>query len=167
MKGYNVNTLITNRRLWLVTFILNFVSTYAFGIAECTGYRKDTGFVTVHIETNGPTGTPNSGIVTFEQNENKFGYRFGKEEISQFFEFDDSSGQQAVVGALVYVNKEAPVTMKYVGKNYIDMDLRVIIKDKNVIKNPENVMRVWKGPGYSSTEQIELKGVVCSIWSNI
>lgn len=136
----------------------------ALAVAECTGYHSQKGFVSIFIDTRGAMGTPESGEVSFEKDGNKFGYRFGKEDISQFFENDDLSTGQAIVGALVYVNRESPVSVRYVGPNFTDMDLKAVLSDKTTLKNPENVMRVWKGPGHISTEQFQITSVVCSVF---
>ncbi len=156
-----------NMLLLAIANVVLLSSSSAYAVAECSGYTRDKKFVTVHIETTGPTGIPAQGEVIFEKNENKFGYRFGREEITQFFENDEVSSGMAIVGAIIYVNKESPVAVKYVGPNFTDNDLKVILQDTSKPKSQENIIRVWRGPGHASTEQDEIKGVVCSVWSNI
>ncbi|WP_413944498.1 hypothetical protein [Bdellovibrio sp. HCB-162] len=142
-------------------------SAKAFAVSECTGRASDNTWVTVHINTTGATGIPESGEVTFENEENKFGYRFTKEEITQFFEYDEPANNSAIVGLAAYAEKEFPISIKYNGPNFVDMDQKSVIEDGKTQPIKNNFLRVWKGPGHSATDQIQLNDIACSVWSNI
>jgi len=142
-------------------------SAKALAVSECTGLSKENTWVTVYINTVGATGIPDRGEVTFEREDNKYGYRFTREDIAQFFEYDEIANSTATVGLAAYVEKEFPVSIKYSGPNYVDMDLKSVVSDgkSGTIKN--NFMRVWKGPGHAATDQFQLTNVACAVWPNI
>lgn len=139
----------------------------ALAVSECTGRSDDGRWVTVHVNTKGAKGLPDQGEVVVENEENKFGYRFGHEDIVQFFEYDETSNNSAMVGLVAYVNQEYPVAIKYIGPNFVDMDLKSVIEDGKGTESKGNFLRIWKGPGYAATDQFTLINVVCSTWTNI
>ncbi|WP_374079574.1 hypothetical protein [Bdellovibrio bacteriovorus] len=142
-------------------------SSHAFAVSECTGQTVEGQWVTVHVNTTGPTGIPDRGEVAIENEENKFGYRFTREDITQFFEYDEPANNSAMVGLTSYVNKEFPVAMKYNGPNFIDMDLKSVIEEGKSQPLKGNFMRVWKGPGHQANDQFQLTNIACSVWPNI
>ncbi|MGZ3746314.1 MAG: hypothetical protein ACXWRE_03195 [Pseudobdellovibrionaceae bacterium] len=142
-------------------------SIHSWAVSECTGRLADGSWVTVHINTTGATGYPDQGEVVIENKENKFGYHFSHEEITQFFEYDEASDNTAMVGLAAYVNKESPVAIKYNGPNFVDMDQKDVIEENKVKEIKGNFLRVWKGPGHASNDQFQLTNVACSTWLNI
>lgn len=136
-------------------------------VTECSARASDGRWVTVTVETQGATGIPVEGEVVFVKDENKFGYRFTREDISQFFEYDEPADNTAMVGLFAYVQKEAPVSIKYNGPNFVDMDLKTVIMENKTQTMKNNFLRVWKGPGYASQDQLQLTSVACSTWPNI
>lgn len=142
-------------------------SSHAFAVSECTGLTSDGYWVTVHINTIGATGTPERGEVILEKEENKFGYRFTREDITQFFEYDEPANNTAMVGLASYVNKEFPVAIKYNGPNFVDMDLKSVIEEEKSRQLKGNFLRVWKGPGHAANDQFQLTNIACSVWPNI
>lgn len=137
-----------------------------FATIECAGILRDGSFVTVRVATKGATKTPDSGSVEFEKEENRYGYRFGAAEIAQFFEFDNSADNTAMVGLSAFVSGESPVSVKYSGKNFVDMDLRAVLLSGEQRKMTGNKMRIWRGPGHASSDVIEFQRPVCSVSSN-
>ncbi len=139
----------------------------AFAVAECTGRMNDGTFVTVQVSTKGVTKSPDRGEVKIERGGNVFGYRFGAEEVAQFFEFDDVTANTAMVGISAYVKREFPVLVKYSGVNYADMDLRAVIEARGSKTNNAsgNFLRVWKGPGHDVSDQYQVTDAVCSVSS--
>jgi hypothetical protein len=127
----------------------------------------DGTWVTVHINTTGATGIPDQGEVSFEKEENKFGYRFSHEDIIQFFEYDEPANNTAMIGLAAYVAKESPIAVKYNGPNFVDMDLKTVINESQTKEVQGNFLRVWKGPGHSSDDQEQMTEVACSTWANI
>lgn len=142
-------------------------SSFAMAISECGGKTNDGSWVSVIINTTGPTGIPDEGIVTIEKEGNKFGYKFSREDITQFFENDDPSNGSAIVGLAAYVEKNNPVSIKYVGANFVDMDLKAVVEQGKGGDAQGNYMRIWRGPGYDANSQYQLKNVVCSVWTNL
>jgi hypothetical protein len=145
---------------------LNF-SSLVWAVSECTGRTDNGSWVSVHINTSGATGFPDEGEVFIENAENKFGYHFSHEDISQFFEYDEPANNTAIVGLAAYVNKESPVAIKYMGPNFVDMDLKSVIEGEEARKAKGNFLRVWKGPGHASSDQFQMTNVACSTWPNI
>lgn len=143
------------------------VSGPAFAISECTGKTTDGSWITVQINTTGAMGVPEEGTVTIEKDENKFGYRFSHEDIVQYFENDDAANNLAMVGIAAYVKKESPVSVKYYGANFVDMDLKTVIQENKGGGTQGNFMRLWKGPGYDANNQYQLTNIACSVWGNI
>jgi hypothetical protein len=140
----------------------------AFAVAECTGRMSEGTFVTVRVSTKGVTKSPNHGEVKIQRGGNVFGYRFGAEEVAQFFEFDDVASNTAMVGISAFVKREYPVLVKYVGVNYADMDLRAVIEARGSKPDNEasgNFLRVWKGPGHDVSDQYQVTDAVCSVSS--
>ena len=142
-------------------------SAQALAIAECAGRASDGSFVLVQINTTGAVGLADEGMVTIERDGNRFGYKIAREDIAQFFEYDDFSDSSAMVGLAAYVAKESPISIKYVGTNFVDMDLKAVVDGNEGSGSRGNFVRVWKGPGYASTDQFQLTKPVCSVWSNI
>ena len=137
-------------------------------ISECAGKAADGSWVSVVINTTGPTGIPDEGTVMIEKEGNKFGYKFGRSEITQFFENDDPSAQTAMVGLAAYVEQNNPVAIKYVGENFVDMDLKAVVEQGRNANQPKgNFMRVWRGPGYDANTQYQVTNLVCSVWTNL
>jgi hypothetical protein len=145
-----------------------YVPGIAFATAECTGRMKDGSFVTVTVTTKGVTKAPDHGEVSIEKMGNKFGYRFSAADISQFFEFADEKANTATIGLGAYIGAELPITVKYNGPNYIDMDLTAVLTSGVAAAGTPsgNTMRVWKGPGYLASDSYDVQDQVCSIWSN-
>jgi len=140
----------------------------AFAAVECTGRMNDGTFVTVLVATKGVTKSPDRGEVKIERGGNVFGYRFGAEEVAQFFEFDDVVANTAMVGISAYVKREFPVLVKYSGVNYADMDLRAVIEARGAKPNNKttgNFLRVWKGPGHDVSDQYQVTDSICSVSS--
>lgn len=142
-------------------------SAQAMAISECAGRGSDGSFVMVHVETVGANGMPSEGEVSIEHEGNKFGYRFGKAEISQYFENDDVANASAIVGVVAFAEQDSPISIKYVGPNFADMDLKAVIDEGKAQGLQGNFVRVWKGPGHTATDQFEMPKVACSVWSNL
>lgn len=142
-------------------------SGHAMAVSECAGRSSDGSLVMVHINTAGPTGVPDQGEVSIEKGGNKFGYRFSRNEISQFFEYDDVAAGSSVVGLSAYVGKDSPISVKYVGPNFVDQDLKAVIDGGKANALTGGIMRVWKGPGYKPTDQYQVSKPACSVWSNL
>lgn len=151
--------------LTMITTLL--VSMHAWGVSECGGRTSEGLWVTVYIHTTGPTGIPEQGEVKIENEDNKFGYRFSREDISQYFEYDEVSDNTAMIGLAAYVNKESPVSLKYNGPNFVDMDLKTVIQEEKVKGLQGNFLRLWKGPGHAANDQYQLTNLACSTWLNI
>jgi hypothetical protein len=139
----------------------------AMAISECAGKAADGSWVSVVVNTTGPTGIPDEGSVMIEKDGNKFGYKFARQDITQFFENDDISNNTAMVGLAAYVEQNNPVSIKYVGVNFVDMDLKAVVEQGQGIPTNGNFMRVWRGPGYDANSQYQLTSVVCSVWTNL
>lgn len=152
---------------YLILLATLIISNHVWAVSECTGHTTDGGWITVHINTIGATGFPDQGEVLIEKEENKFGYRFAHEEITQFFEYDEPANNTAMVGLAAYVNKEAPVAIKYNGPNFVDMDLKAVIAEDKAKEVKGNFLRVWKGPGHAANDQFQLTNIACSTWPNI
>ncbi len=142
----------------------------AFAVVECAGKSADGSLVTVLVNTKGVTKAPDHGEVQVQKAGNKFGYRFGGEVISQFFENDDAEKNWATVGLGAYIQSEFPVNLKYDGPNYVDQDLGAVLESgahsPGGTTNKSNYMRVWKGPGYLAKEIYVIENPVCSVGSN-
>lgn len=152
---------------YLILLSTVFCSGHAWGVSECTGRTANGLWVTVHVETSGARGVPNHGEVVIEKEENKFGYHFSPENITQFFEYDEPANSTAMVGLIAYVGKEFPVAIKYYGPNFVDMDLKSVITESGPGISKGNFLRVWKGPGHGADDQFQLTNVACSTWLNI
>ncbi len=139
----------------------------ALAMTECAARTSDQSLVTIKIETVGPQGKPANGEVIYEKDGNRYGYRFKGQFISQFFEYDDLERRSAVVGINAYVYDEMPIQVKYVGPNFVDLDLKAVIEDGSAPKGTGNFMRVWKGPGHSKTDQYQATHIACSVWANL
>jgi hypothetical protein len=150
----------------MVIGFLSFSNT-ALAMTECAARTSDDTLVKVKIVTSGPRGVAESGEVIFEKAGNRYGYRFQGDVISQFFEYDDLERNSAVVGLNAYYNLENPIQVKYVGPNFVDLDLKTVIADGSAPKGTGNVLRAWKGPGHSKTDQYQATQVACSVWANL
>lgn len=139
----------------------------ALAMTECAARTSDGSFVRITIETVGPQAKPQKGQVLYERAGNRFGYRFEGRYVSQYFEYDDLERNSAVVGINAYVYNEMPIQVKYVGPNYVDLDLKSVIDEGTAPKGTGNVMRVWKGPGHSKTDQYQATQIACSVWANL
>jgi hypothetical protein len=137
-----------------------------FATAECAGRLRDGSIVTVKVFTKGATKSPDGGSVEIAKGGNRFGYRFRADEVAQFFENDDAKSNQAMVGLNAYVAGEFPVSVKYNGKNFVDMDLRAVLESGENNSVTANTMQVWKGPGYKADDFYRFTKPVCSVDSN-
>jgi hypothetical protein len=151
----------------LVLIFALILSNRAMAVGECAGRTSDGSFVVVDVTTSGATGIPAQGSVTIQNGGNKFGYRFQHDEIAQYFEYDDVAAKSAVVGLSTYVTKEYPLFVKYVGPNFVDMDLQAVVDGGKTADLVGNVLRVWKGPGHAATDQYQISRPACSVWSNL
>ena len=152
---------------YMILILALIFSNHAFAVSDCGGHASDGAFVTVHIETTGAKGIPSSGEVQIEKSGNKYGYRFGQTDIAQYFEFDDQTNSSTTVGLNAFANGDAPVSMRYVGGNYADMDLKAVIADHQTQDLKGNWLRVWTGPGRSSADQYQLTEIACSVYGGI
>lgn len=152
---------------YLILFSSLIFSIQVWAVSECAGRTSEGSWVSVYVNTTGATGFPNEGEVVIENQENKFGYHFAHEEITQFFEYDEPANNSAMVGLAAYVNKESPVAIKYIGPNFVDMDLKSVLEADQAKAFKGNFLRVWKGPGHAANDQFQLTNVACSTWLNI
>jgi len=153
------------KKMFLLAVLI--FSARAMAISECAGTATDGSFVTVHIDTVSGMGTPGEGSVTFDDGSNKFGYRFQSSDVAQFFEYDDAGKKEAIVGISVFVKKDFPIFVKYSGPNFVDMDLKAAVDQGEAEKVTGGIMRVWKGPGHSATDQVQISHPICQVWSNL
>jgi hypothetical protein len=142
-------------------------SARAMANVECAGTATDGSFVTVHLETVTAMGLAGEGVITFDDGSNKFGYHMVPAEVAQFFEYDDIAKKEAIVGISAFVKKDFPIFVKYVGPNFVDMDLKAAVDQGQADQLTGGIMRVWKGPGHSSTDQVQISHPVCQVWSNL
>lgn len=151
----------------MIWIAMMFSSLSAQAMTECAGRAADGTLVTVQVSTTGARGLPERGSVLFERSGNRFGYKFERNEISQFFEYDDTQNQFATVGLNAYVKQDAPLQVRYVDRNYVDLDLKAVVDDANFHSAPGNFLRVWKGSGYAAAEQYQITNFACSVWANL
>jgi hypothetical protein len=135
--------------------------------SECLGKTSDGKTLSIRLETMGPKGAVTRGEIVFENQGNRYGYQLAKDEITQYFEFDEAGDNSAVVGLVAYAGGEGPVTIKYVGTNFVDMDLKTILESGVANNIRGNSMRVWRGPGYEPTNQVNISRIVCATWPEI
>lgn len=154
------------KKLMLATLLILY-SGHAMAISDCGGRTSDGSFVLIHINTTGARGNANQGEVVIERSGNRFGYRFQQSEIAQYFEFDGGSSADSVVGVTAYIANDNPLSVKYVGPNFVDMDLKSVIDSGGTDTLTGNVLRVWKGPGHNATDQYQITKPACSVWTNI
>lgn len=147
--------------VFLMTVVL---SRGAWAGSQCAGFDPAHGMVTITVETQGAQAVPVEGEVTIESGGNRFGYRFDRADISQFFESSALGANKVIVGARAYVKKVSPVSLQYVGENFADLNLQAVLQDSSIEKNHENLIRIWRGPGYPATDQMQVTGIVCSVW---
>jgi hypothetical protein len=146
-------------RILFVALLSLPVSLQAYTI--CAGETYTGTMVVVLINTVGSMGVPQDGLVTITpKNESARNYTLSKSDIVQFFEAGDV--KTAFIGLAAYQAAENPVWIKYHGKNY-DVDPVQELRDPKHIKQSGNEMRVWKGPGYSGSEQFQFTDVVCTV----
>ncbi len=127
----------------------------------CAGETYTGTMVVVTINTVGSMGVPQDGLVTITpKNEATRSYTLNKADIVQFFEAGDE--KIAFIGLAAYQATENPVWIKYHGKNY-DVDPVQELRDPKHVKQRGNEMRVWKGPGYSGSDQFQFTDVVCTV----
>jgi len=135
--------------------------------SECFGKTSDGKNLKVRIETFGAKGEVKFGEVIFEDGANHYGYQLSKQNITQYFEFDDVNDGSAVIGLVAYSGNSAPVSIKYVGPNFVDLDLKTVFEKSSADLIRGNFIRVWKGPGYEITNQVNLNRLVCATWPEI
>lgn len=165
MKNYqNILTISLTLSLSLLQLIY---TSPAQASSDCYGQTTDGKAVTIHIETKGALSIPSRGEILFEDGQNHFGYQMSHEDISQYFEYDETSDGSAVVGLMAFSHGEAPVSIKYQGPNYKDMDLKVILAEGGANNLKSNFIRVWKGPGYDSASQYQITKIVCATWPDL
>lgn len=142
-------------------------TTVARASSECYGKTNDGKGLTVRIETMGAKGAFTRGEIIFEDHGNRYGYQLSQEQITQYFEFDETSDGSAVVGLVAYAGSEGPVAIKYLGPNFVDLDLKTVLEKGTINDIKGNFLRAWKGPGYETTNQTNLTRVVCATWPEI
>lgn len=153
------------RHLFLAGILAS--SMQAAAMVECAGFATDGSFVTLLVHTWGPKGVAGAGGVKIKTKDNEFGYRFEGKEISQFFEHDAGETGKSVVGLNAYVHGENPISLRYVGPNFVDFDLQTIVKNPPMELPTDGRMIVWKGPKYAATEQYNVPKFACSVWKNL
>jgi len=135
----------------------------AWAFVECAGETHAGTIVQVSINTQGTMGFVTGGEVTITP---KTGagrsYKIKSDEIPQFFESIDGNPERAIVGLAAYINYDFPVQIRYVGKNH-DFDLVKVLRTPGRKKELRNSMIVWKGPGFSGSEQHSFADVVCNV----
>lgn len=151
------------KRLMLILTLV--LAQRAMANIECAGRAADGTFVHIEVQTLGATQAAGPSSVTFEAGGNKFGYRMQANEVVQFFQYDDMAAKTAMVGLSAYAQKNFPVSIKYDGPNFVDMDLKAEV-DAGKVGDVNGVMRVWKGPGHG-TDQYQVSKPICSVWSNL
>jgi hypothetical protein len=148
----------------LILAAVLFLVAQAHANTECAGSATDGTFVDIQVNTTGAKGVPSGGTVRFEKGGNTYGYDFAAGDMVQYFEYDDQANPNSIVGMNAYVASESPIVVKYVGPNYVDMDLKAVLADGKVKGLVGNVIRVWQGPGRASTEQLQVNQLACSVW---
>ncbi len=155
------------QRLLTLFFAQLAISSIGNATSECYGRTTDGKSVLVRVETTGAMGAPNQGEVIIEDEHNHYGYQFTKDDITQYYEYDDSSDGSAVVGLLAYTKSESPVSLKYLGPNFKDSDLKTIVKEGTVATLKGNFLRLWKGPGFESRNQYQISQIACGTWTDL
>lgn len=134
---------------------------------ECTGVTLDKSYVTVQISTQGPKAELLPGAVNVvDANGNRYGYRIEVGEVVQYFEQDLIRNSAAFVGLKAYILGDNPLELFYQGDNYADQDLKLILNDPNREKTTSGSFKIWRGPGYPSTQQFEILDFVCGVWAD-
>lgn len=144
---------------------LVFTGTAAHATTECAGETYGGLIAHIRIDTMGTMGAIQGAEVTFtpKDGQNVRRYSVKAAEIPQFFEnVDGRDSERAFVGLSAYVEYESPISVRYVGTNY-ERDLTEVLRDPSRKKQPGNSFRVWKGPGFSSSEQHSFQDVVCGV----
>lgn len=132
---------------------------------ECAGETYGGLIAHIRIDTMGTMGYIQGAEVTFtpKDGQNVRRYSVKSDEIPQFFEtVDGAEYERATVGLAAYVQHESPIHIRYVGTNY-ERDLTEVLRDPSRKKQPGNSFRVWKGPGFSGSEQHSFQDVVCAV----
>lgn len=150
---------------------LIFVLSLCFGMSahasmECMGVVGKGKYVKVAIQTAGERAVPTEGMVTVYDQDNQYGYRIEKADLSQYYERALFSGSTTFVGTIAYIQHENPVDLFYSGENYADQDLLAVLLTEGREKVAGNQMVVWKGPNYASTEQYSIDDLVCGVWAD-
>ena len=133
---------------------------------ECAGKTDQGELVMVAIATAGSRGEVHQGKVTIIKDGHKNAYLFEASDVSQYFEYDDVPRGEAMVGLAAFVDGEFPLQIKYVGKNYVDYDLELVLEDKSTSFDEGSLLRIWKGPGFGATDQHQVQQIVCSVWAS-
>ena len=136
----------------------------AFANISCGGYADRQTFVTVNITTEGVTAKAVAGEVVIEKGGNAYGYRFKSDVINQYFEHSQSTNNSMMAGVFASPSTDGPLELRYVGSNYVDMDLKAVIQ-QGPPQDQGNIMHVWQGPG--STDQFEISNFVCKKWNSL
>lgn len=145
----------------IILAILLFLPLSVRAYSICAGETYTGIMVVVSINTVGSMGNPQNGTVSITpRGQATQTYDLTSQEIVQFFESADE--KTAFIGLAAYQAAENPIWIKYHGKNY-EVDPVEELLDPNHIKQRGNEMRVWKGPGYSSSDQFQFTDVVCTV----
>lgn len=135
----------------------------AFAFTECAGETYTGTIVKVMVDTVGTMGAVTGAKVSIEpKGEPAREYNIRAEEIPQFFETTNQSGERAFVGLSAYVEMNFPVQIRYEGENY-EEDLTKVLRTPGRQKQPNNYLRVWKGPGFGGDQQHSFADVVCAV----
>jgi hypothetical protein len=133
----------------------------------CTGETFKGAIVQVTINTVGSMGAVQDGRVDIQdENGKKTSYAIRKDFIPQYYDhLEGANAERALVFLDAYVDSLNPVSVRYMGTNF-ENPLKSLV-DTNRKKEPNNEMRIWKGPGFDGTQQYQFTDVVCSVSSDI
>lgn len=150
-------------KMHLILLATLFATPTARAITVCAGETFTSTIVTVTVITSGATGSVQQGSVTISPpNGPMVTYKIEKEDISQFFESQNDNGSRAMVGLAAYAGRENPISIRYSGTNYQE-ELIQVLRNPARLKEPDNEMRVWKGPGFAADQQLQFRDVVCQV----
>jgi hypothetical protein len=135
----------------------------AFAYTECAGETYTGTIVKVAVNTVGTMGGVTGANVRIEpKDEPAREYVIEADEIPQFFETVNEDYTRAFVGLSAYVQDNFPVQIRYEGTNF-EEDLTKVLRAPGRVKQPNNYLRVWKGPGFAGDQQHSFADVVCSV----
>jgi hypothetical protein len=157
---------VMKKLTFLISLVLGISAHTAQASMECMGVAGGGKYVKVFVQTAGERAVPSEGMVTIYDQENQYGYRIEKADLTQYYERALFNSPTTFVGALAYVLGENPVEIFYSGENFADQDLLTVLQTAGRQKIPGNEMVVWKGPNYGPTEQYNLTDVVCGVWAD-